>query len=134
MPQWILRTRYQWVQEFPSGVPVVVRVEYTPPVAIEEGVVETTYAKEACLEGGSLPKAEYTGSWVTVGLAAFSMWNGPIDLLDMEAAVTSGDFVGACWEGSVSRKGSRVLARAERLVPKRDVTVFFFEKALRSPQ
>lgn len=131
MPLWVVRTRYQWVQEFPPGVPVVVRTEYTPPMAVEEGATETTYAKEACLGGDRLPKAEYIASWVTLRLAALSMWNGPIDSVELEGTASK-DHVGACWEGSVTRAESAVIARAERLVPRKDVTVFFFAKDLRS--
>jgi hypothetical protein len=156
-PEWGVEEMYYWTETFPASKTIHVRHEYSPAYGYSPIEMDSLDKKfpDACIDAGLRKKlstdvqsylalnkeAGYTdyifSVWVNYILTTANNWKTPIKDFELIVEKPERDeqhgawYVSLCWDGPVERLDeNHFVARKRDFIPKRELAVYFFAKAL----
>lgn len=156
-PEWGVEEKYYWTETFPANKTIHVRHEYSPAYGYSPVEMDNLSKKfpGACVDAGLQKKlstevqsylasnkdaiyADYISSvWVNYILTTANNWKTPIKDFELIVEKPERDaqhgpwYVSLCWDGPVERLDeNHFVARKADFIPKQEVAVYFFAKAL----
>lgn len=146
-PQWETHLKYHWKQEFPSGIPVYIRHEYTPVCGYDASRLKVVneHFVDACFNdkifsGVNDPVTIKTKKnqemypdvgvkWVSYILTTAKTWKTPIRDFQLIVQGEEDDIATLCWYGRHIERisKSQLKIHETNFVPNKELKVYFLK-------
>jgi len=143
LPEWEVRIRYHWKQQFPPGMPVRIRHEYIPVTGFQQlhpqellhwltdGCLSNELKKHIVPDVKQNDKAHtpiFPTWWVSYILTTANTWKTPIKDFQLDVKGGDNDIATFCWHGPIERTGEAELRVHETdFVPTNNLKIYFIE-------